>query len=203
MSFFKQAAPAIRTVLRKVLRGSADPAAWHYADSDFLSGYIAHTNERVAHDPKAAIGGRWDEIGQLQFDFMKAMGMHRMMDLGCGTLRGGRHFIRYLNASNYTGVDIAPSCIAAARQLVAEKTLEHKRPKLLLNEPKDLKFEQFHPDKFDFTLAQPVLTHLPEAMITECFQNIQKVLAAEGAFYFTYWESSSYRKFGIKDFAYP
>ena len=52
------------------------------------------------------IGGLWDEMGQLQFDFMCARGLlpeHRLLDLGCGALRGGVHFARYLQPGKYYG----------------------------------------------------------------------------------------------------
>ena len=55
------------------------------------------------------IGGKWSEIGQLQFDFLLESGLqphHKLLDIGCGCLRGGIHFINYLEASNYSGLDI-------------------------------------------------------------------------------------------------
>ncbi|MGG6294672.1 hypothetical protein ACQ4M4_09620 [Leptolyngbya sp. AN02str] len=36
------------------------------------------------------IGGLWEELGQLQFDFLKENGLlpeHRLLDMGCGSLR--------------------------------------------------------------------------------------------------------------------
>ena len=111
--------------------------AEHYKNRSYLDGYASHTDARVRRDPKDAIGGMWDEIGQLQFQFLKQMGLkpeHKMLDIGCGTLRGGRFFIRYLNTLNYTGIDISPACIDAARTLVANENLEDKAPTLILNE---------------------------------------------------------------------
>lgn len=55
-----------------------------------------------------AVGGMWKEIGRLQFDFLVAHGLapsHLLLDMGCGTLRGGLHFIRYLEPGHYWGVD--------------------------------------------------------------------------------------------------
>lgn len=78
--------------------------------SDHLARYARHTDRRVELDPKAAIGGMWEEIGQLQIDFLKSEGLlpaHRLLDIGCGTLRGGRHFIGYLDAGRYTGTELS------------------------------------------------------------------------------------------------
>lgn len=177
-----------------------------YEGKNYLDGYIAHTNQRVARNPKDAVGGMWEEIGSLQFDFLKKMGMlpeHRMLDLGCGTLRGGRHFIRYLDASNYTGIDISPACLGAAHKLLEEERLEVKRPKLILNTSKNLKFSEFEGERFDFILAQSVFTHLPELIIRECFENIGKCMHEGSAVYFTYSSAKSKKRTGIKSFAYP
>src|SRR4051794_24004227 len=46
--------------------------------------------EKGAH--RRRVGGRWQELGSLQLDFMVAQGLqpqHRLLDVGCGALRGG------------------------------------------------------------------------------------------------------------------
>ena len=107
-----------------------------YDGKEYLDGYIAHTDARVAENPQTAIGGNWEKIGRLQFDFLKEAGLrpeNRMLDVGCGTLRGGRHFIRYLNEGNYTGIDISPACLEAANALLKKENLTVKRTNLVLN----------------------------------------------------------------------
>jgi hypothetical protein len=40
-------------------------------------------------DHQSVIGGLWDEVGQLQHDFLVAHGLqptHRLLDVGCGSL---------------------------------------------------------------------------------------------------------------------
>ena len=177
-----------------------------YEGKDYLDGYIAHTNQRVASNPKEAVGGMWEEIGALQFDFLRKRGMlpkHHMLDLGCGTLRGGRHFIRYLDAEKYIGIDISPACLDTAHKLIEEEQLQTKRPKLILNMRKNLKFSEFEGERFDFILAQSVFTHLPELLIRECFENIGKCMHEDSAFYFTYYPAETNKRTGIKGFAYP
>jgi len=177
-----------------------------YEGKNYLDAYIANTNWRVARNPQEAIGGMWDEIGSLQFDFLRRQGLaphHRMLDLGCGTLRGGRHFIPFLDASNYWGIDIAPACIDAARDLVAAEGLQEKNPTLILNESKNLKFLEFGETKFDYILAQSVFTHLPNYMVRECFEHIGKVMRDEAKFFFTYWRRERSEQIGVKNFGYP
>src|ERR1700756_713587 len=57
---------------------------------------------------RAYIGGRWEEYGQLEFDFMVSRGLkpeHVLLDIACGSLRAGVHFIPYLDAGNYLGIE--------------------------------------------------------------------------------------------------
>ncbi len=70
------------------------------------------------------IGGMWDEMGPRQFDFLKSAGLaphHRMIDIGCGCLRAGVHFVPYLENGNYYGIDINASLIEAGKERACEK----------------------------------------------------------------------------------
>lgn len=177
-----------------------------YERHDYLEAYSRHTDLRVDMDPKLAVGGKWEMLGQLQFDFLKKRGLkpeHRLLDLGCGTLRGGRHFIRYLNAGNYTGIDISFKAIQYARELVNHEELLDKIPNLLLNKDKRLDFKQWSTTKFDYILAQSVFTHLKPEHIEECFLHIREVMHGNSVFYFTYFRAREYREASQKDFLYP
>ena len=99
------------------------PAVQFYDGVYYLDAYAAHTDERVRDDPHKAIGGMWEAIGTVQFEFMKNAGLHpenSLLDVGCGTLRGGRLFIPYLDGSKYTGIDISNEAIAYARNMVEQ-----------------------------------------------------------------------------------
>jgi len=65
---------------------------------------------------RSFIGGMWNEIGTLQFEYLKSKGLkpaHKLLDVGCGSLRGGVHFVSYLNSHNYYGFDLNASLIEA------------------------------------------------------------------------------------------
>jgi ubiquinone/menaquinone biosynthesis C-methylase UbiE len=197
---------ARRVVARAIGRDRNGGASDLYVGDDYLESYIAHTNRRVAENPKSAIGGMWEEIGQLQFDFLRQMGLkptHSMLDIGCGTLRGGRYFIRYLDPSNYTGIDISPACLDAARKLLEDEGLTDKTPNLVLNEGRTMQFRELRGQRFDFILAQSVFTHLPESIIQECFANVKTCMHETSVFYFTYSQASENKRVGNKHFAYP
>ena len=57
---------------------------------------------------RAYIGGRWEEWGRVEFEFMVSRGLrpeHVLLDIACGALRAGVHFIPYLDAGNYLGIE--------------------------------------------------------------------------------------------------
>ena len=96
--------------------------------------YHRFAMDRLARrDPRQAVGGLWDHLGPLQLEVLRAHGLrpeHRLLDIGCGSLRGGRHLMRYLEPGNYWGLDISPEILAAARQLVAQEGLAGREPHL-------------------------------------------------------------------------
>lgn len=177
-----------------------------YKNNDYLDAYSKHTDYRVDNDPKDAIGGKWDEIGQLQFDFLKNEGLipnHKMLDIGCGTLRGGQHFIKYLKTGNYYGIDISEKAVEYANDFIINEGLSDKNPSIILNENKDLRFKDFDTLKFDFILAQSVFTHLQPQHIEECFANVMNIMHSKTTFFFTYFKADNYNQRNIKDFEYP
>jgi hypothetical protein len=65
------------------------------------------------------VGGYWDQLGLLQFEFLKKQGLqpnHVFLDIACGSLRGGRFFIPYLDPGNYLAVEKEATLVEAGRQ---------------------------------------------------------------------------------------
>lgn len=135
------------------------------------------------------VGGLWDELGRLQFDFMVGKGLlphHVFLDVGCGALRGGVYFINYLNMGMYQGLDINESLIEAAKKELADAGLSDKYPKLLVND----RFEaSLFGRNVDFALALSVFTHLYTNHIVRCLVEVRKVLQPDGKFYATFFEA--------------
>ena len=172
----------------------------------YIEEYAKQTDMRVEENPQQAIGGMWEEIGQLQFEYLVRNGLkpaHTLLDIGCGTLRGGRHFIRYMNESNYYGIDISEKALKYARKLIDSEALLKKHPTLLLNSKKNLKFEEFQKIEFDYILAQSVFTHLPKDMIIECINNIANIMHKDTMFFFTFHKSDYCHRSKFKEFHYP
>jgi SAM-dependent methyltransferase len=136
------------------------------------------------------VGGLWEEIGTLQFEFVRQRGLSpsdRFLDVGCGALRGGIHFIRYLEPGNYFGIDMNPTLIKAAREIeLVEAGLADRAPHLLVNE--SFEFQRFG-TTFPFALALSVFTHLGLNTIQRCLVNMAEVLEPGGRFFATYFPS--------------
>jgi len=140
---------------------------------------------------RALVGGLWDIMGPLQFEFLKSRGLkpaHKLCDVGCGALRGGIHFVRYLDAGNYYGLDINASLLDAGRQELTEAGLAAKNANLMLDAR--FKMNRFE-TKFDYILAVSVFTHLYANHIVRCLVEARKALQPRGIFYATFFEAPS------------
>lgn len=136
------------------------------------------------------VGGMWDEIGQLQFAFLKERGLqqqHYFLDVGCGALRGGVRFINFLDPGHYFGIDRNPEIIGAANRIeIPRHGLSEKHPRLMVTD--NFGFDRFG-QTFDFALAQSVFTHVPINDLIMCLMKMDKVLKPGGTFFATFWEN--------------
>ncbi|NOR69471.1 MAG: methyltransferase domain-containing protein [Methylomarinum sp.] len=176
-----------------------------YEQLPYLEAYTAHTDLRVQEDPKAAIGGLYEELGLLQFEFLKRRDLEQtstLLDIGCGTLRGGLHFIRHLNSGNYFGFDLSRAVIEHASRLILSDGLSLKKPVLAVNEAQDLTFGLCAGRRFDFLIAQSVFTHLMPVHVEECFSNLNVVMKPDSRFFFTIHLGAETERTGLKRFTY-
>ncbi len=137
---------------------------------------------------RAFVGGMWDEIGQLQFDYMVSKGLSpsdRFIDVACGSMRGGRFFIRHLEAQHYYGFDLVRDLIDAG--------LKHEiEPLGLLGK---VNFDNlvaaegfaFPPQwrGIDSGIALSLFTHLTLNSIALCLSNLGAVMKDKAKFYAT------------------
>src|SRR5260370_8123111 len=136
--------------------------------------------------PREAVGGLWDEIGQLQIDFLLSQGLtphHRLLDIGCGSLRGGVKLIRYLDAGHYAGVDLHESLLNAGYEIELVKAgLTHKLPRSNLVAEGEFDFS-WCPMRVDFALAQSVFTALPLNFLRVCPDRLPNFLSRPRNFF--------------------
>jgi SAM-dependent methyltransferase len=136
-----------------------------------------------------AVGGKWEVLGKLQFDFLVAEGLtpeHYLLDIGCGSLRGGLHFIDYLAPGHYAGIEQNAEVLAAGTTELENAGVTDKDPQLAVrNDFAATGFGQ----SFDFALAQSVFTHLTFNSIVRCLAEVDRVLKPGGRFYATFFAS--------------
>lgn len=140
---------------------------------------------------RECVGGLWDEIGQLQLDFLVAQGLmpyHRLLDIGCGSLRGGVKLIRYLDTGHYAGVDLHESLLDAGYQIeLAREGLTHKLPRSNLVADGEFDFS-WCPMRVDFALAQSVFTALPLNFLRICLERLPAFVVRDGKFFVSIFE---------------
>ena len=151
------------------------------------------------------VGGMWEEIGKLQLSFLVEQGLApdmKFLDLGCGSLRGGIHFINYLEPGNYYGMDVNAPLVEAGYNIELKKAgLTHKLPKTNLIIENQFKTSRFG-ILFDYALAVSVFTHLPLNHIRLCFIELSKSMKSGGKFYATFFECPDARRQGASRGAY-
>ena len=68
----------------------------------------------------------WEMKRRFQIEFLKGVGLqphHHLLDLGCGTMRGGIPLIQYLDVGHYTGVDVRPAVLEEGCREIEENGL--------------------------------------------------------------------------------
>lgn len=158
---------------------------------DHVSYYRAVMRSDTARSPDSAVGSathdRWLALGRLQFDYLIEHGLtpdDRMLEIGCGNLRGGWRFIEYLQVGHYYGVDISPDILTAAEGTLVRYGLQEKLPHL--TPVHDLTLD-FLPERY-FTVihAHSVFSHSPIEVIDECLASVGRILHPDGFFDFTF-----------------
>lgn len=89
----------------------------------------------------------------------------RVLEIGCGTLRVGLHFIRYLDPEHYHCLERDElSLMAALRYELPSQGLLHKRPLIVRGE--DMDFSKFGSDTvYDLIYASAVFLHMPDKLV--------------------------------------
>jgi hypothetical protein len=133
------------------------------------------------------VGGRWDELGQVQLDWMVSQGLrphHVFLDIACGALRGGIHFTRYLDAGNYLGLEKEKTLVRRGLYKELPRELrKQKRPEFVVSDA--FEFDRFSKSA-DFSLAQSLFTHLVIPDIELCLGNLRAWVPSHHQFYATF-----------------
>jgi SAM-dependent methyltransferase len=135
------------------------------------------------------VGGMWDEMGPMQLAFLVDAGLKptdRLLDIGCGAMRGGIHFAGYLEPGHYYGTDINDRLLEAALRVeIPAAGLVDRVPAENLRVTEN--FEADFGVTFDVAFAQSVFSHLPLNFIRLCLAQTAKVMAPGGRFFATFF----------------
>lgn len=134
----------------------------------------------------------YDLFSHMQFSLMTLLGLrqeHSLLDIGCGSLRGGRLFIVYLLADRYCGIEPEEWLVneGLARELGPELTAR-KRPRFQFSA--DFPCTAFG-QQFDYLLAQSIFSHASMAQIRRCLSQSRAVMHAGSMFAASFLEGES------------
>ncbi|KXF78428.1 hypothetical protein ATN84_01100 [Paramesorhizobium deserti] len=125
--------------------------------------------------------GQWDFMGATQFRLLTTLGLrnrHKVLDLGCGSLRAGRFLIMYLDRGNYFAIEPNIWLIEdAIKNEIGQALVNLKQPSFSHND--DFNTEVFG-TKFDFIVAQSIFSHAGPELVSTALRSIRQSLDKNG-----------------------
>src|SRR5262249_7917443 len=145
--------------------------------------------DREARDYRSFVGPAhlYDVMAATQFTLLIHLGLrehHHLLDIGCGSLRGGRLFIPYLLPGHYCGIEPEQWLIEAGiKAEVGEDLRRLKRPRFS-NDP-SFTLSIFG-QRFDVLLAQSIFSHASQGQIRQCLAEASRVMMPHSLFVATF-----------------
>ena len=145
----------------------------------------------------------YDVTAATQFALMVALGLrehHTLLDIGCGSLCGGRLFIPYLLPGCYYGIEPQAWLVEDGIHFeVSEELQRLKRPTFRYVD--DFSLTAFNV-LFDFMLAQSVLTHVSQMQLDRCLSEAKLALKPGGLLAASFF-SNGHDTYSGHDWTYP
>jgi len=157
---------------REQLGKDLEPGARHYR------AFVSHPDN-------------YDIVAALQFNLLTSLGLrehHYLLDIGCGSLRGGRLFIPYLLSGHYFGIEPEPWLIEEGiKHELGDSIIAIKKPTFAHDQSFNL---EVFGKKFDFLLAQSIFSHASAKQIRACIASARKVMEPNAIFVANFVESN-------------
>lgn len=125
----------------------------------------------------------WGEKRAFQIRFLRSRGLEAddyVLDVGCGTLRGGVPLIDFLERGHYVGVETRYEALSEGMQELARHELEEKRPILITA---DLLSVVDYLPAFDYVWAYAVVFHMRDPVVEDTLEFVSEHLRPGGRFY--------------------
>lgn len=133
----------------------------------------------------------YDRISAMQFNLLTFLGLrqyHFLLDIGCGSLRGGKLFIPYLLPKHYFGIEPERWLIEEGiKNEVGQDLIEIKQP--VFHNDDNFTLSTFN-QKFDFLLAQSIFSHASQQQIKRCLSEAKKVMKPNSIFAATFMKGN-------------
>lgn len=124
---------------------------------------------------------QWDFMGATQFRLLTALGLrenHRVLDVGCGSLRAGRLMMVYLEKGHYFGIEPNTWLIEdAIEREVGQQMIDLKAP--VFSDRSDFGADGFG-IAFDFIVAQSIFSHCGPDLVAQALARFRAALAPGG-----------------------
>lgn len=141
---------------------------------------------------RGTMAATWDELGQLQRDYLIAAGLlpeHRLLDIGCGALQAGVKFIPYLKPNHYFGIDASKTQLDAGYDIeLGALDLQTQCPRNNLSHSALFQHRRLEQNSIDFGLCVSVLPYLPSNYVRICLEQIRKYFRPGGQLHISYLE---------------
>jgi hypothetical protein len=132
---------------------------------------------------------KYDLVAAIQFNLLVFLGLrehHSLLDIGCGSLRGGRLFIPYLLPDRYYGIEPEEWLLEEGiKNEVGRDLIRLKRP--VFSNDNEFTLSIFGRE-FDFVLAQSIFSHASKKQIRTCLSEARKVMKDTSIFAATFVE---------------
>lgn len=142
------------------------------------------------HQYRAYVGPAYDYdlVAAMTFGLLTTLGLrqqHRVLDVGCGSLRVGRLLMPYLNQGGYTGLEPNAWLIAdGIRREVGQDQVDIKRPRFVNSDSAD---ELLADDcRYDYVLAQSIFSHTGPDLLDRWVAQAAGLLSPSGILVATY-----------------
>jgi cyclopropane fatty-acyl-phospholipid synthase-like methyltransferase len=116
----------------------------------------------------------------------------KVLDIGCGCLRGGYWLIHFLDSGCYFGIEPNTKMLEGGIRVLLEPGLEDlKKPRFDHNA--DFDFTVFQ-EKFDFLVARSIWTHASKKQIQTMLDGFVSTTTGEGFFLTSYWKPTWFKR---------